>query len=120
MMLNDALENTVTIQNFKEYVDYWRAFDKPNTELGSLLEYDIFGLVGEAGEVASEMKKLQRGTITPKEFTETTLLECGDVLHYIVKILDDLGYSLQDAMEANIEKLENRRVYGKGKFGTRS
>lgn len=65
------------------------------------------GLAGEAGEVCDLVKKSQYDP--PKGYTgESLLLESGDVLWYLTNILDRHGYSLKQALVANIHKLENR------------
>ena len=85
-----------------------------------MLTYDIVALGGEVGEIQDAWKKAARGSLSTNELVEDILLESGDVLHYLVRLLQDVGYSLQDAMDANVEKLENRKKYGKGKHGKRS
>jgi NTP pyrophosphatase (non-canonical NTP hydrolase) len=63
------------------------------------LEYPTLGLAGEAGEVANIVKKIQRdhgGTIT------------DDVLWYISACADELGLTLAEIAEYNVEKLAKR------------
>ncbi len=74
------------------------------------LEYPTLGLAGEAGEVANIVKKIQRdhgGTITD----ETRLKlkdELGDVLWYISACADELGLTLGEIAEFNVNKLAKR------------
>jgi NTP pyrophosphatase (non-canonical NTP hydrolase) len=74
------------------------------------LEYPTLGLAGEAGEVANIVKKIQRdfdGVITD----ETRLKlkdELGDVLWYISACADELGLTLTQIAEYNVEKLAKR------------
>jgi NTP pyrophosphatase (non-canonical NTP hydrolase) len=74
------------------------------------LEYPTLGLAGEAGEVANIVKKIQRdfgGEIT----VETRLKlkdELGDVLWYISACADELGLTLSEVAEYNVEKLAKR------------
>ena len=98
---------------FTDYSDATRAtrlmkdysyIDHPN------LPYFVLGLVGEAGEVAEEIKKLIRdgeGTLTP-ERRERIALEMGDVLWYLVQIGDEIGYPLDTIAEMNIKKIHVR------------
>ena len=64
------------------------------------------GLAGEAGEVADDIKK--------KYFhgrdidSEHTIEELGDVMWYVAMICDASGFTLDDVMQTNKEKLENR------------
>ncbi len=48
---------------------------------------------------------------------ESLLKELGDPLFYITALATDIGYTLQDVVEANIEKLSSRKDRGvlKGK-----
>jgi NTP pyrophosphatase (non-canonical NTP hydrolase) len=84
-----------------------------------VLLYDAVGLTAEAGEVADVIKNATNGR-KEFDFKEDLLLECGDTLHYIARTLSDAGLTLQNAAEANIEKLTNRVKYGKGNYGKRS
>ncbi len=74
------------------------------------LEYPTLGLAGEAGEVANIVKKIQRdydGEIT--EETRAKLKdELGDVLWYISACADELGLTLTEIAEFNVEKLAKR------------
>src|SRR5688500_8546813 len=74
------------------------------------LEYPTLGLAGEAGEVANIVKKIQRddgGAIT--ESTRQKLKdELGDVLWYISACAMELGLSLAEIAEFNVEKLAKR------------
>jgi NTP pyrophosphatase (non-canonical NTP hydrolase) len=84
------------------------------------LTYDIIAMQGEAGEISSAWKKYTRKRISLEEFKEELLLECGDTFHYMTRLLHDLGFTIEDMINANVEKLQNRKLYGKGNHGTRS
>lgn len=76
--------------------------------------YPILGLCGEAGEVAEKVKKVYRdkgGVFTP-EAKEELKKEIGDVLWYISTISRDLGFTLEEVAQANIEKLTSRKQRG--------
>ena len=75
--------------------------------------YDGLGL-GEAGEVQGKIKKIIRdngGIITP-EATEEIKAELGDTLWYITSMCENLGITLADVANANIEKLHDRQKRG--------
>ena len=63
------------------------------------------GLAGEVGEVMELLKKHWRDGTHPGV---NLLLECGDVLHYLTVILHSYGFTLGEAMGANVTKLEDR------------
>lgn len=71
--------------------------------------YPTLGLCGEAGEVAEKVKKQVRD----KKFSRhETAKELGDVLWYLANLANDLGYSLTEIAENNIDKLESRQERG--------
>ncbi|MBX3281197.1 MAG: nucleoside triphosphate pyrophosphohydrolase family protein [Acidobacteria bacterium] len=74
------------------------------------VEYPTLGLAGEAGEVANIVKKIQRdhaGVLTDE--TRAKLKdELGDVLWYISACADELGLTLTEIAEFNIQKLAKR------------
>jgi NTP pyrophosphatase (non-canonical NTP hydrolase) len=72
--------------------------------------YPAFGICGESGEVAEKVKKWLRGD---KELDKAELAkEASDILWYIASLADDLGYTLQDVVDMNIEKLSSRKERG--------
>ncbi len=74
------------------------------------LEYPTLGLAGEAGEVANIVKKIQRdfdGVITD-EMRLKLKDELGDVLWYISACADELGLTLTEIAEYNVDKLAKR------------
>lgn len=76
----------------------------------SNLEYPTLGLAGEAGEVANIVKKIQRdfsGEITD-EIRAKLKDELGDVLWYISACADELGLTLEEIAQFNVEKLAVR------------
>ena len=76
----------------------------------SNLEYPTLGLAGEAGEVANVVKKIQRdhGGVINDEIRAKLKDELGDVLWYISACADELGISLDEIAEYNVDKLAKR------------
>ena len=76
----------------------------------SNLEYPTLGLAGEAGEVANIVKKIQRdhGGVITGETRGKLLDELGDVLWYISACADELGLTLAEVAEYNVDKLMKR------------
>ncbi|MGH2496526.1 MAG: nucleoside triphosphate pyrophosphohydrolase family protein [Ktedonobacteraceae bacterium] len=77
----------------------------PNSTLDKLT-LGALGLAGESGEVIDMIKKrLFQG----HDIDQNKLLdELGDVFWYYTLILQSMGYSLQEVMSRNIEKLRHR------------
>ena len=72
--------------------------------------YPTLGMMGEAGETSEKVKKWLRGD---RELDKKELLkEAGDVLWYLTSLADDLGFTLQDMVDANVEKLNSRKDRG--------
>lgn len=72
--------------------------------------YPVLGMCGESGEAAEKVKKVLRDN--NKEFSEENkkaiLKELGDVLWYITATAQDMGYTLEDVIKNNFEKIDKR------------
>lgn len=84
----------------------------PKTEC---IIYPTLGLNGEAGEVADKVKKVMRdhNGIFSEDVKTEIMKEVGDVLWYCATLAIDLGFTLDDVAQANIEKLNSRKERGK-------
>jgi len=73
--------------------------------------YPTLGLTGEAGEVADKVKKVIRdkGGVFDEETKEKIAYELGDVLWYAAALAGDLGYTLEEVCQMNIDKLSSRK-----------
>lgn len=75
-----------------------------------LLLDGVLGMAGEAGECADIMKKhLFQGHELDKEHL---MKECGDVAWYLAITASALGFSLDDVLTTNVEKLAARYPHG--------
>ena len=88
------------------------------------IEYPSLGLAGEIGEVAEKVlglcatggkvdetvKKTMRDNsgIFSKEKREAILKELGDVLWYITATAQDIGYTIEDVITNNFNKIQKR------------
>lgn len=73
--------------------------------------YPLLGLVGEVGELANKVKKVFRddaGEIT-KERKAAIRDELGDVLWYLARTADELGFTLSEIGESNLARLKDRK-----------
>lgn len=82
--------------------------------------YPLIGMCGETGEVADKIKKVLRdknGKFSESDRLEI-LKEIGDTLWYMTALCNDLGSSLKDAANINLEKVTKRRedntIHGEG------
>lgn len=78
------------------------------------LEYCTLGLCGEAGEVAGAVKRILRDdeqVLTPERRAKV-LDEAGDVLWYLAGIAEELGTSLSEIAQVNLDKLAGRKQRG--------
>lgn len=93
--------------DFKEYSEQAMSFRKPS----ATFTYALLNLAGEVGELTSlEAKALRDG---PKEdYSKNFLKECGDILWCLVAVLEDNGFTLEQAAITNIEKLSGRKERG--------
>lgn len=73
--------------------------------------YLTLGLAGESGEVAENIKKWRRGE-GDEDYLENIDDELGDVLWYLSRLADELGYDLSHVMYNNVEKLQGRAEEG--------
>ena len=81
------------------------------------LYYLTLGLTSEAGEVAGKIKKLMRDDTLD---LGAMAYELGDCFWYLVRLCEAIGYSPEDVMEININKLlkrqENDTIKGSGDY----
>jgi len=69
--------------------------------------YLTLGLASESGEVAGKVKKIIRGdTVEP----ESLVSEMSDVLWYLTRMCDNLGFNLEDLADYSYKKLESRKA----------
>lgn len=104
-------------QEYQQFVlDAWRGKSAPDSSDPILAkEYadlkDLFimstGLAGETGETIELLKKHVRdGQIDLKNLK----LELGDILYYLTRVALKYGFTLENIMDANKEKLDKRMV----------
>src|SRR5438876_407163 len=70
------------------------------------------GIAGEAGEVIEKWKKIvayKDGVVSDEDKTELGK-ELADVIWYIAVMAHQLGLSLDDLMQQNIDKLASRQA----------
>lgn len=81
---------------------------------GHSIIYPTLGLAGEAGEVADKVKKVIRDNngVFTDELKEQIMFEVSDCLWYCAALTRDLGYTLEEAAQKNLDKLRSRMERG--------
>lgn len=76
--------------------------------------YLTMGLASEAGEVAGKVKKALRdhNGVIDQQRSLAIADELGDVLWYIARLADELGWDLNQVARNNIAKLADRKERG--------
>jgi len=118
MLSGDDLENFGYYENFTDsdevdWADLYSAWveKKILTSGSDRLVENTLGLVGEAGEVAEKIKKLIRDS--SRFQNEEIMKELGDVVFYATALANIYGRGLQEVLQLNIEKLDDRQKRGK-------
>jgi len=106
--------------NIREYQIWTRKtakYPKESVEFEPSMPYLVMGLAGEAGEVANKYKKIIRDKygIMDDADVDAILDELGDIVWYIARIVDELGYGFEDLAARNHAKLESR--FSRGVIG---
>lgn len=73
--------------------------------------YPALGITEEAGECSGKVKKIIRdndGVFTGERKMEIAK-EIGDVLWYCATLAHDIGYTLEEVGNMNVEKLHSRK-----------
>jgi NTP pyrophosphatase (non-canonical NTP hydrolase) len=117
MISGDDLDEFGYFENFDsdevDWADLYSAWveKKIMTEGQARLVENTLGLVGEAGEVAEKIKKLIRDS--SRFQNEEIMKELGDVVFYATALANIYGKGLQEVLELNIAKLDDRQRRGK-------
>ena len=97
------------IQDYTLLTNQTAIYPESGTGKDIELYYLALGLVSESGEVAGKIKKLIRdGKLNQGDLA----YELGDVFWYLVRLCEAIGYSPENIMEININKLLKRKENG--------
>lgn len=99
---------SLTLNSYQDQARTTAVYDFEHTAI----VYPTLGLVGEAGEVAEKVKKTLRdhGGEFSTDRRRLVAEELGDVLWYAASLASDLGYTLEEVAEINLNKLADRRA----------
>ncbi len=107
--LNEVKASVYSDITFNEYQEFTK--QTAIYPQSKALEYLCLGLASEAGEVAGKLKKIIRdedGQVS-SENSQKMAKEIGDVLWYCARLVDELGGSLSEVAEQNMDKLISRK-----------
>ena len=89
--------------------------EMPATSLPSIMLLYLSNTINEeAGEIAGKAKRIIRdeaGVITEQKAI-SMVEELGDLLYYMAQMAQVLGYTMQEVMDINVNKLLDRKVRG--------
>jgi NTP pyrophosphatase (non-canonical NTP hydrolase) len=91
--------------------EYQKKALSTNINEGTNIFFDrMFGLVGEAGEMADKVKKWIRDDKADWDKLDKHMMmdELGDVLWYVATLADTLGFTLDEVAQRNVDKLSDR------------
>jgi NTP pyrophosphatase (non-canonical NTP hydrolase) len=91
--------------------EYQKKAISTNINEGTHIFFDrMFGLVGEAGEMADKVKKWIRDDKADWDKLDKHMMmdELGDVLWYVATLADTLGFTLDEVAQRNVDKLSDR------------
>lgn len=92
----------------REYQDAARQTDQRAGDDLADIAVHLLGMIGEAGSVATEYKKLLRDGAAHMAWKARIREELGDVLWYTATLASKLELDLEDVARANLEKTRNR------------
>lgn len=106
MLVNESITSETLILKPSDYQELIKEFRLPTYNA----EAAVLGLLAETGEVAGVFNRLIRGDFDPDTAASKLHLELGDVLWNIAAICNDNGWTLEEVMKSNIEKLRSRKL----------
>lgn len=113
----DALQDLLNNCNISEYEKLIVSMVNHDADPNERLLYDSLGLAEEAGEVVGKVKKTFRVVdnidgIHANIPREPILKELGDVLFYMVRLINAMGSNLDEVAAMNLYKIIDRRTRG--------
>ncbi len=98
----------MTAEEYEARIAKLDIYPRDGKESFSEAWYYALGIAGESGEVVDKIKKYYRDGFSASFNTELAK-ELGDVLWYLTRLANRQGYNLDDIMNMNVEKLEDRQ-----------
>jgi NTP pyrophosphatase (non-canonical NTP hydrolase) len=102
---------SITIKEYQEFTP--TTFVVPMSVVDARESYLFSGLAAEAGEVAGNYAKYCRGDFHTQELVSRTKKELGDVLYFTFQLANWLNLDVEEILETNRSKLQDRMNKGK-------
>lgn len=113
------------MKTFNEYQEFTKSIASYNTEVVLLgpnsdhympFLYPVLACAEEAGEVAGKLAKFVRksasGEVDFEQLRQDMKKELGDLQYQVSEAARQFGFSLQDIIDGNVEKLQDRVARG--------
>ena len=91
---------------FAQFHDRCLPVNSETAQYGIL--YQSNGLGGESGELQNIVKKMVRDGMTDEK-RYAALIEAGDIMFYLRQLLQEIGFTMEEAAQAELDKLEAMR-----------
>lgn len=101
----------MTPNDYQREIERFCIYPRKMNPDSDIVIYPLLGLAGEVGELMELYKKAIRdndGQISNEAFGKIKL-EAGDVLFYLSRVLSHVNLTIEEVMEANINKLQSRK-----------
>ena len=96
----------MTLNEYQNLRQVYTVYPKTNQFDG--LFYSVLALCGESGELANKLKKFIRSKTDPVPAVLAD--ELGDVLWYVAAVASELGMTLEEVAQMNLDKLAARKA----------
>lgn len=94
-----------------EYTVFTKSLDSDNLQLCDLsILHAVLGICGEAGELVDAVKRTlaYHQPLNMSNMKE----EAGDLLYYLSRLITNCGWTFDEVIDANVEKLRKRYPNG--------
>lgn len=107
---NDYALGGTSLNEFQRQAYGTAVYPGQGTKAG--IEYCLFGLLGEAGELANKYKKILRSGQNPYDHAIMLMDENMDAVWYAMALLKELGFTFEEGGQFNLKKLAARKAAG--------
>src|SRR5690349_4932371 len=103
----------MSLDQYQNLTSLTAIYPDVNKKTPNGINYTVLGLTGEAGELSNSWKKVIRDPKDAALHREHMRYELGDVLWYIARLAAELGMTLNEVAQSNLDKLNDSSARGK-------